>query len=287
MASEPGNDSPKEDAETRTVRIFTNREAANIAAANLRAHDIHCWIAADDGGGMLPNLAAPEGVRLLVRASDAAEAAALIGSEISATEMPAQNEIEADNRSLEVAAPRKPWAPGQIFAGIVAGVLLCLFYQWASELGTHTHYSYAEDGRAEKAWVYKNGHLVQFLKDRNLDGAWDEWTYYKHAQIARAELDNNFDGKPDETWLYSNGALVRMEKDTDFNGTPDEFCTYKFGVCQQAEMRPNGAKFPTQRWLYQNGVLTEVLREPDGAGNFKESVRYDPFNNPVSTNKLQ
>jgi hypothetical protein len=52
------------------------------------------------------------------------------------------------------------------------------------------------------------------------------------------------------------------------------------------DIRPNGAKFATKRELYQNGVLVEVLENSDGKGNFKEAVRYDPFLNPVSTNKL-
>jgi len=97
----------------------------------------------------------------------------------------------------------------------------------------------------------------------------------------------NFDGKPDETWTYSNGVVVKMEKDTDFNGTPDEFCTYKHGVVQQVDIRPNGAKYATQRQLYQNGVLVEILRGGDASGNFNEVVRYDPFFNPISTNKLR
>lgn len=37
----------------------------------------------------------------------------------------------------------------------------------------------------------------------------------------------------------------------------------------------------------KNSVLVEVLREADGSGNFKEAVQYDPFFNPISTNKLQ
>jgi hypothetical protein len=102
-----------------------------------------------------------------------------------------------------------------------------------------------------------------------------------------AKSDDNFDGKPDETWTYANGLTVAMERDTDFNGIPDEFCTYKYGVIQQMDIRPNGAKFATQRMLYQNGVLTEILRGGDAAGNFKEAVRYDPFANPISTNKPQ
>ena len=55
------NDGLHDDVKAETIRIFTSHETANLAAANLQAHGIQCWINADDGGGMLPNLAAPGG----------------------------------------------------------------------------------------------------------------------------------------------------------------------------------------------------------------------------------
>jgi len=288
MASEPANGGSQDDVKAETIQVFTNHETASIAAANLQAHGIHCWINADDGGGMLPNFTAPEGVRLLVRASDATAAIGLLTTQPSSADMPADNELEAATTTPPARTDtRKKFAPGQAFIGIVAGVLLCLFYQWYDQLGKKVHYHYTKDGKTDKAWVYQDGRLVEFLHDRNLDGAWDEWTYYEQGGVKRALVDNNFDGVPDETWTYSNGALVKMEKDTDFNGIPDEFCTYKYGVIQQVDIKPNGAKFATQRDLYQNGVLVEVLRGADGSGNFKETVRYDPFFNPISTNKPQ
>jgi hypothetical protein len=182
---------------------------------------------------------------------------------------------------------RKIFAPFQIFVGIVCGALICLLYQWFGQRGDKTHYHYTSGGLADEAWVYRDGHVVEFLRDRNLDGAWDHWTYYENGRVVRSVDDNNFDGKPDETWTYSNGTVVRMEKDTDFNGTPDMFCTYKYGVVQQVDYLPNGAKFASRRELYQNGVLVEILSGGDAGGKFKEAVRYDPFANPISTNKSQ
>jgi hypothetical protein len=287
MDAEAPDGGPHDGVKTETIRIFTSHEAANLAAANLQAHGIRCWINADDGGGMLPNLAAPGGVRLLVQASDSAAAGALLADPIPAAAMPAQIETEAGIPSPATAAQRTTFALGLIFIGMVASVLLCLLYLWQSQRGIKKHYHYTQGGKADEAWVYRDGHLVEIMKDRNLDGAWDHWTYYEHGQVARAEADNNFDGKPDETMTYSNGMLVKVEEDTDFNGTPDMFCTYKYGVIQQADIMPNGAKFATVRELFQNGVLVEILRGGDAGGNFKEAVRYDPFFNPISTNKLQ
>jgi hypothetical protein len=234
---------------------------------------------------MLPNLAAPGGVRLVVQSSDATAASAMLADLNSGGEPPAQAETNVYS-AAKAASPNR-FAPGQIFLAIVAGVLLCLLYQWHDQPGDKTRYHYTPDGKADEAWVYRNGQLVEFMKDRNLDGAWDRWIYYDHGIEVRAQDDNNFDGKPDETWTYSNGTLVKMEKDTDFNGTSDMFCTYKYGIIQQTDIRPNGAKFTTQRELYQNGVLVEILRGGDARGDFKEAVWHDPFFNPVSTNRLQ
>jgi hypothetical protein len=165
--------------------------------------------------------------------------------------------------------------------------LWCVHRDLFNEMLGGVHYRYGQNGKPDEAWVYHDGHLDKMMRDRNHDGAWDEWAYYEHGRIVRSEWDNNFDGKPDETCTYSNGTLVAMEKDRDFNGTPDEYCTYTNGILDQVDVRPNGALFPTQRQLYRNGIVVEVLKDPDGSGGFRESVRYDPFFNPVSTNKLE
>ncbi|HEY3855046.1 MAG TPA: hypothetical protein VGO67_11675 [Verrucomicrobiae bacterium] len=286
MDFEPTDAEHQDTANIRTIHVFTSHEAADLAASNLNSRGIRCWINANDAGGMLPNLAAPGGVRLLVHSSDAAEATALLKEQMSVAELSALSESESGIPSPSVEVGRGKIAPVQLVIGIVAGVLLCLLYQELSQVGTRTHYHYNQDGRADEAWVYRNGHLIELMKDRNHDGIWDQWSYYKNGVVVRSDVDNNFDGKPDETWTYSDRTLVKMEKDMDFNGTPDEFCTYENGVIQEVDIRPNGAKFATERDLYQNGVLVETLREGDGHGNLKESVRYDPFHNPIGTNKL-
>jgi hypothetical protein len=282
MASDATNGGFHDDAKTVTIRVFGSHDAAELAAANLQAHGIQCWINSDDAGGMLPNLTTPGGVRLLVRAADAGAAIALLDTQASPAEIN-QIETEAVASSSET-VPRKKLALVQIFIGIVVGIILCLLYQWNSERGTKTHYHYTEDGKADKAWIYRDGYLVEFREDRNLDGDWDHRAYYEHGQIVRSEYDNNFDGKPDEWWTYSDGGTDILQKDTDFNGIPDVFCTYKYQIIQQLDIKPNGSKFVTEREIFKNGVLTEILRGGDSNGNFKEDVRYDPFFNPISTN---
>jgi hypothetical protein len=283
MAPESANGGPHDEVKTATIRTFSSHQAAELAAANLEAHGIRCWINADDCGGMLPNLTTAGGVRLLVRISDTETAIALLDAQVLPTEID-QMETETAAVAASETIPRKKLALGQIFIGIVVGVILCLLYQWNSKLGTKTYYHYTADGKRDEAWVYRDGHLAEHLQDRNLDGVWDYWAYHEHGVVVRSELDNNFDGRPDETWTYSNGDLVSMEKDTDFNGVPDEFCTFKYHILQQEDMKPNGSKFATEREIFRNGVLTEIWRGGDSNGNFKEVVRYDPFFNPISTN---
>ncbi len=283
MASEPASGGLHDEEKTVTIRTYSDSNAAGLAVANLKAHGIECWVKADDCGGMYPNLTAAGGVRLLVRASDAEAAVTLLNAQASPEEIN-QIEAEAVACSPPETVPLKKLSWGQILFGIVIGVILCLFYQWANNLGTKTYYHYTHDGKRDEAWVYRYGHLAEFLKDRNLDGAWDHWTFYEHGQVVCSEDDNNFDSKPDVFMTYSNGSLVTLEKDTDFNGVPDIFCTYKYGVIQRVDVRPNGLKFTTTCEFFRNGVLTEIWRGGDSNGNFKEIVRYDPFFNPISTN---
>jgi hypothetical protein len=283
MASEPANGGLHDEVKTVTIRTFGSHEAAELAVANLEAHGIECWVNADDCGGMYPNLTTAGGVRLLVRASDAEAAIALLNTQASPVEIN-QVETEAVASSPPETVPLKKLAWGQILFGIVIGVILCLLYQWTNNLGTKTYYHHA-NGKVYKVWVYRNGYLAEFSEDRNLDGVWDRWVHYdEYGQVSKSEYDNNFDGKPDETWTYSNGSPAALEKDTDFNGIPDEFYIFKYGVLQQEDIRPNGAKFAAQRWIYQNGVLVEIWRGGDSNGHFEEVVRYDPFFNPISTN---
>jgi hypothetical protein len=279
-----------------TIRTFISHESAELAAANLKAHGIQCWINSDDGGGMMPYLTAPGGVRLLVRASDAEAAIALLDAQASPAEIN-QIEIEATASTPAGNSPVKKLAMGQIgfgiLSGIVIGILLCLLYQWVNTLGIQAHYHYGTDGKPDEAWIYHNGDLMEYRQDRNHDGEWDHRTYYERGRIIRSEYDNNFDGKPDIWWTFSADETDTVQMDTDFNGIPDEFDIYKNAMPQQIDIRPNGSKFTTTREIFQNGVLTEILRGGDSNGNFKEDVHYDPFFNsmpidfnPTDTNAL-
>ena len=69
-----------------TVRTFTNEAEANIAKGALDAFGIDCMITRDDCGGLRPHMALTGGLRLLVRADDAARAAEVLTSRLEASE---------------------------------------------------------------------------------------------------------------------------------------------------------------------------------------------------------
>jgi hypothetical protein len=283
MASDSGDDGLHDEVKTATIRTFSSHEAAQLAASNLEANGIKCWVNADDCGGMYPSLTAAGGVRLSVRTVDAEAAIALLNAEASPAEIN-QIETEAVASAPPETGPLKKLAWIQILFGIITGAILCLLYQQIKQSGTQYFYNYTSDGKCYEAFTYEDGHLFETVRDRNLDGKWDAWIYYKNGRVVRAEYDNNFDGMPDEWVTYSNGSIIKAEKDSDFNGIPDEFVTYTNGTIQLMEIKPNGSTFATQRWIYRNDVLVEILRGGDSNGNFKEDVHYDPFFNPVPIN---
>jgi hypothetical protein len=283
MASEPNDDGSHDEVKTVTIRTFSSHDAANIARSNLEAHGIKCWVNADDCAGWYTNLTAPGGVRLSVRTSDAEAAIDLLNAEASPAEIN-QMETEAAASVPPEIGPLKKLAWGQILFGIVIGIFLCLLYQETNTIGTKNYYHYVH-GKVDKEWIYRNGYVVEFSEDRNLDGGFDHWIYHDaYGQIISSEFDNNFDGKPDEWWTYSYNGTDTLKKDSDFNGVPDELVTYKHQIAQQMDMKPNGSKFTTTREIFKNGVLSEILRGGDSNGNFKEDVHYDPFFNPIPIN---
>lgn len=282
-AKSEGDDDQTPEKKTLVLQIFPNHELAGMAVAKLKAHGVEAWTGADDCSGFYPSLTIAEGVRLKVRKEDQAIAAAVL----DAKPTPEENqkiEIEAVLATPPPPVPKKKLAWGQLLVAFVLGVLISLLYQWRADQVGVTHYDFTPDGKCSDAWIYQGGHLVEHMEDRNLDGQWDRWVYYRYGRAVRTELDNNFDGKPDVFWTIRSDGSDRVERDTDFNGVPDVFCTYKYQIIQSAEIRPNGSKFATEREFYKNGVLTEIWSGGDSNGNFREIVKYDPFMNPISTN---
>ena len=67
-------DSDSTEQDLIAVRTFLSESEADIAKAALEAFGIDCMLSHDDCGGQRPHLNMGEGIRLLVRSSDAGQA---------------------------------------------------------------------------------------------------------------------------------------------------------------------------------------------------------------------
>jgi hypothetical protein len=274
MASEPTNGV--------SVQTFATRDAAEVAASLLRSNGIASRIFADDCGGLYPNLSLAEGVHLVVSPSDVESARELLD-----LPCPAQRPVE--QTTAEKSSPLL-FPLALIVIGAAVGALIVSSYRGitnprpAATPRRQTHDEYSPDGKRSDRWVYRDGVLIEHFEDRNRDGEWDYWAYYEDGWVSRVEYDDNFDGQSDVTYRYKDRQLVSVERDSDFNGVPDEFCSYQHGILQEVDIRPNGSKFSITREFFSNAVLTEIQRGGDSHGNFKETVKYDAFFNPISTN---
>lgn len=282
MAAESANGGFLEEEKKLTIRIYSSYDEAGLAAANLEAHGIKCWVNSDDCAGWYSNLTAATGIRLHVLAADAEAATTLLDSLPTSAELN-QLETEAIAAAPKENVPLKKLAWVQILVGIGIGVFLCLMLTGSNDWKDKVNYNYTPDGKCYEGLVYWNHKLKSVYQDRNLDGKWDGWAYYENGHLVRSEYDDNFDGKPDVFFRYSNNTAVTSELDTDFNGIPDLFCTYSNGIMQQIDVRPNGSKITITREIFKHGVVTELWRGGDSNGFFNVVEKYDEFYNPIGT----
>jgi hypothetical protein len=64
-----------------TIRVFMSQSEASIAKGALEAFGVACMITHDDCAGQRPSMTMVEGIRLIVRADDAAQAEEILKSE--------------------------------------------------------------------------------------------------------------------------------------------------------------------------------------------------------------
>jgi hypothetical protein len=68
------------DSELVTIRTFSSEPEAMVAKAALQAFGIDCTTGADDCGHLRPSLTMANGIRLIVRSGDAAQAAEVLNN---------------------------------------------------------------------------------------------------------------------------------------------------------------------------------------------------------------
>ena len=270
-----------------TLKVFSEVTTAESSASLLKANGISCRLQADDCGGMLSALDSAQGVKLLVNPADAEAAKALLAAMPDAAAFQAMVNSGPASEATVLPKSEVPIVTLlQIGGGIVAGILLCLLYQWTTNLGLKTFRFDADgDGRKDVTWIYRDGRCIEMAEDRNSDGILDCWVYYKDGyRYESATADDNFDGKLDAWSHYTNGLLVSARLDTDFNGIPDATSYFQHGQVIRCDWQPNGTNIVTLREICRNGLFFEEQRDTNWDGVFDVIVRYDAFQNPVTTN---
>jgi len=269
------------------LRTFSDLALAELTKSSLEAGGIECWLTADDCGGMIPGMDTVRGVKLSVRSSDLDAASALLAQDTSYAQT-TPGDSASEPAPAKASSPRPMPSLLQLAAGVIAGVLLCLLYQWTSEFGTRTHrYDNNGDGKTDEIATYRNGYLIEQSYDRNFDRRFDYWDHYDSAfKRILSKADENFDGTPDVTWGYTDGLLTSSSADTDFNGTPDVSNTFKNELIVQSDWRPNGTNIVTLRQIYRHNLLIEELRDTNMDGSFDVTIRYDAFQNVIQTNAI-
>jgi hypothetical protein len=88
------------------------------------------------------------------------------------------------------------------------------------------------DGRVDETRHYKNGEIAQIGLDLGFDGKTDLWRYYQMTKddegkpinrLIEIRRDRNGDGAVDEWEYYVKGKLSRIGYDTDNDGAADKF----------------------------------------------------------------
>ena len=270
------------------VKTFFNLTDADFAAAQLRGSGIECAITADDAAGAYPGLAL---IRLLVDPAQVNQARQVLNEVpvFEASQLGALAEIPPSSPHRPAPPPRLAEFGWGLLVGVGVGVLLHWGYDETRQFGRHIYkYDYDRDGVADAEYVWRNGEPVEFRGDRNGDGRIDCRTYYVNGVPTREEVDDNFDGRTDVWYTCdARGLYSRVRFDSDFNGVADAVSTFKNGIVTQTDWQPNGTNVITLRQVFEHGVLKEELRDEDWDGTFDVSIKYDPFANPIQTNRLK
>lgn len=266
------------------LKTFSNVADADVAASRLRSGGIECVVKSDDCGGMYPQMGV---IQLLVDPALADDARRILGAS------PAAMTSEPDQELRSLAAPTS--SPPKVFrfnsgliVGVIVGALLHVSYTRLWQLrDITTRRDQDRDGFPEAEEIWKQGHLTEVRFDRNGDGRFDYWSYYRGDVSQQDESDDNFDTKVDGSYTFSKRSLFASGQfDTDFNGIPDALTTYENGIVKQTDWRPNGTNVIMLRQLFRRGVLAQELRDLNGDGRFDISIDFDAFLTPLRTNTL-
>lgn len=135
-----------------------------------------------------------------------------------------------------------------------------------------------EDGQAEITNYYRARRdapdmLLRKELDLNQDGKVDVISHLDdHGNLAREDIDSDYDGRFDWTDHYQNGARVMSEYDTDYDGRPNVLKYYVRGedgvpYIERKERDEDGdGKIDVWERFNRDGEVTRTGRDTNGDG---------------------
>jgi hypothetical protein len=262
---------------TTVIRPLASEVEAGLAQLHLEAMGIASWIAKDDCGGAYPQLQIAGGVRLLVRAADAAQADEILQAAEAEDAPLADSPPPAAGRSRPYGAFSGGFLVGML---ITAGIAAWLQHP-TNPPTEKIAFDQDADGVKEAVHFFEDGLLVRIHEDRNGDGRIDQWTFLRDDQLSRAQADDNFDGRPDAWTDYVKPYDLQTRYDTDFDGRPDVTYYQRHGVVIRADWHPGDRERIARRVIYQDGVRRLKHVDTDGDGRFDLTIRLDPFEREI------
>jgi hypothetical protein len=109
--------------------------------------------------------------------------------------------------------------------------------------------------------------LAEKRTDMNFDGRVDQTTYFtKTGDMAREELDFDFDGVVDAVDSYENGKLVLREMSFLLDGRPKLRKVFENGEMVRKERDEDGDGRIETWEVYEGGRISSVIHDRDGDG---------------------
>jgi hypothetical protein len=145
-----------------------------------------------------------------------------------------------------------------------------------------------QDGRIDTRAHMDGVRLKHIEVDRDFDGRFDRWEYYRAAPgtpaaarspdgrsvLDHAEEANGSDDRITRREFYADGVVSRVEEDTDLDGRIDKWEAYTAGVLTRMDLDVEGRGRPGRRLVYgPRGDVERVEIDADGDGVFEPLAR--------------
>lgn len=257
----------------------TNIEAHMIANL-LERHGINAQVFGEHLQSAVGEIGAHGNIRVMVDASDVAEARRII-REWEQQQVEPEPEEYATQKSTSKGFGILPF-----ILGAATATAACFWY-FTSEYDAHTA-DYDDDGKIDEWFYYSRDRLLRIEADRNGDGEVDYVTKYSNRGIAETStFDNDFNGSFEELLAFRNAQPVFSEVDLNGNRQPDIRFTYVNGVFTKQEIYRPGTRIVRKASVFEMGhKLVEARWDSNDDGILDTLITYGPFEEEISRSAL-